>query len=391
MKFESTLLAVGKENNSLNDSKEVFMNQDRILYAVLIMLIAFLFLFGCQLNEFDSGDQSVLKTISSATSDSLTSFNSGMWHKADWNNGSPFGCAWNPNNISFSGNGMSITLNNTARNGRAYSGGEYRTNDTFNYGTFTVSMSTFTASGTVQSFFLYTGSPWDEIDVEKIGTKGWQYNYYKNGQGGHEFIGNGSTTIVWASNYITYGGRTINGSSSTLPSHPMQVMMNVWNHDGSVNGWLGNWNYSGPLTTTYRNFNYTPLSGGGGGGGGTPGNFQLNAWQCNSSSGVTIWNGGVGSFDSGDWIMFSNVNLSTGYNNFSIEYATTLNGSLEVRLDSTGGTVIGTINYSSTGSWSTYKWTGCNMDRNVAKGTHNLYIRGKSGAANLARITINNY
>jgi len=331
----------------------------------------------------------VTKTISTAKSDSLTSFNSGMWNKADWNNESPFGCAWNPNNISFSGSGMTINLNNTARNGRAYSGGEYRTNDTFDYGTFSVSMSTFTQSGTVQSFFLYTGNPWDEIDVEKIGTKGWQYNYYKSGQCGHEFMGNGSTTIVWAPSYITYGGRTVNGSSSSLPSHPMQVMMNVWNHDGSANDWLGSWNYSGSRSTTYRNFNYTPLSAGGGGGG-TAGNFQLNAWQCSSSSGVVIWNGGVGSFDPGDWIRFDNVNLSSGYNNFSIEYATTLNGSMEVRLDSTGGTVIGTVNYSSTGGWGTYKWTGCGMNPGVANGTHTIYIRSTNGAANLARITLNN-
>jgi len=482
------------------------MKKGTRLFYSFIILMTFLFFIGCSLSNFDSSEQSqaVTRTISTAKSDSLTSFNSGMWEKADWNNGSPFGCAWNPNNISFSGSGMRITLNNTARNGRAYSGGEYRTNDTFDYGTFSVSMSTFTQSGTVQSFFLYTGNPGDEIDVEKIGTKGWQYNYYKSGQGGHEFMGNGSTTIVWASNYITYGGRTVNGSSSSLPSHPMQVMMNVWNHDGSTNDWLGSWNYSGSRSTTYRNFNYTPLSGGGGGGGGgggscnptsitpyiqvndgswqqtssvsvssgakvkfgpqpvsggswswsgggtsgssreqtiypsssctatatytnscgaqsrknfnitvngsggstttstwgstttstsgggTAGNFQLNAWQCSSSSGVTIWNGGVGSFDPGDWIRFDNVNLSSGYNNFSIEYATTLNGSMEVRLDSAWGTVIGTVNYSSTGGWGTYKWTGCGMNRGVANGTHTIYVKSTNGAANLARITINN-
>jgi endo-1,3-1,4-beta-glycanase ExoK len=482
------------------------MSKLRILCFVFIVTAGFIFLFGCSLSGVDADGVNTTgaRTISSAKSDSLTYFNSGMWNKADWNNGSPFGCAWNPNNISFSGNGMAITLNNTARNGRSYSGGEYRSNDTFTYGTFSVSMSTFTQSGTVQSFFLYTGSPWDEIDVEKIGNKGWQYNYYKNGQGGHEFMGNGSTTITWAPNYITYGGRTINGSSSSLPSHNMQVMMNVWNHDGSANDWLGSWNYSGARTTTYRNFNYSPLSGGGGGGsgggsggggggnptpitpylqvndgswqqtssvtvnsgakvkfgpqpvsggswswsgggtsgssreqtiypsssctatatytnssgakstqtfnvtvngsgggsggsgggsggGGTAGNFELQAWNCSSSSGVTIWNGGVGSFDPGDWIRFNNVNLSSGYNNFSIEYATTISGSMEVRLDSAWGTVIGTVNYSSTGGWGTYKWTGCGLNPGVANGRHTIYVKSTNGAANLARITFNNY
>ena len=115
------------------------------------------------------------------------------------------------------------------------------------------------------------------------------------------------------------------------------------------------------------------------------------AWQCSSSSGVTIWNGGVGSFDPGDWIRFDNVNLSSGYNNFSIEYATTISGSMEGRLDSAWGTVIGTVNYSSTGGWGTYKWTGCGLNPGVANGRHTIYVKSTNGAANLARITFNNY
>ena len=369
-------------------------------FLSIVILVSLLgFVAGCSLN-LPSDDPAVKeevgtyvpKVINYAVSDPLTSFNSSFWEKANWNNGAPFGCAWNPNNITFSSSGMTITLNDTPYNGRRYSGGEYRSKDTFTYGTFSVEMSTFTASGTVQSFFLYTGTPtWDEIDVEKIGTKGWQYNYYKDGKGGHEYMGNGSTTIEWTPNYIRYGGTTVYGSPSTLPKNNMQVMMNVWCHDGSVNAWLGEFKYAGPYRTTYRNFRYTPYNGGSSSSSGSGGRIELRAWECNSSSGVTIWNGGVGSFDPGDWICFNNVNLGTGYNNFSIEYVTTLNGSLEVRLDSPNGTLIGTVNYSSTGGWNTYKWTGCNMDKNKAKGVHNLYIRGKSAAANLARITINNY
>ncbi|MEJ5283503.1 MAG: carbohydrate-binding protein [Brevinematales bacterium] len=365
----------------------------------LIYLVGFV--LGCSLDlpsgEAVSDSESsvyVPKVISTAKSDPLTSFNSSFWEKADWNNGSPFGCAFNPNNITFSSSGMTITLNNTAYNGKSYSGGEYRSKDTFTYGIFRVTMSTFTASGTVQSFFLYTGTPtWDEIDVEKIGTKGWQYNYYKDGRGGHEYMGNGSTTIEWAPNYIKYGGTTVYGSPSTLPSHPMQVMMNVWCHDGSATDWLGTFTYNGPYRTTYRDFSYTPISTSSSSSSSSSSTtlprIDLQAWSCNASSGVTIWSGGVGSFDPGDWIRFDNVDLKTGYNNFSIEYATTVSGSLEVRLDSAKGTLVGTVNYSSTGDWGTYKWTGCSMDPNVAKGVHTIYVKGKSGAANLARITIN--
>lgn len=238
----------------------------RALEVIAALLLAAGLLSGCSvtpvtedLSTVTTGDDNLSRaTITTAKSDALTSFNSSFWEKANWNNGAPFGCAWNPNNISFSSSGMKIVLNNTSYNGKAYSGGEYRSKDTFTYGTFKVTMSTFSASGTVQSFFTYTGSPWDEIDVEKIGTKGWQYNYFKNGVGGHEYMGNGSTTIVWGPSYIKYGGKTVNGTSSTLPSHAMQVMMNVWCHDGSVNSWLGTWSYKGPYTTTYKNFSYSP-------------------------------------------------------------------------------------------------------------------------------------
>ncbi len=371
---------------------------------VITLIVALVFFLRCSL-ELPTGDSIkeesvgtyVPKVISTAISDSLTSFNSSFWEKANWNNGAPFGCAWNPNNITFSSSGMTITLNNTPYNGRAYSGGEYRSKDTFTYGIFRVTMSTFTASGTVQSFFLYTGTPtWDEIDVEKIGTKGWQYNYYKDGVGGHEYMGNGSTTIEWAPNYIKYGGTTVNGSPSTLPKNPMHVMMNVWNHDGSVNSWLGPFTYKGPYKTTYRDFSYTPISSSSSSSSSSTSSsslprIELQAWRGNASSGLTIWDGGVVSFDPGDWIRFDNVNLSTGYNNFSIEYATTGSGSLEVRLGSATGTLVGTVNYSSTGSWSTYQWTGCSMDPNVAKGVQTIFVKGKSGAANLARITINKY
>ncbi|MBN2442778.1 MAG: hypothetical protein JXJ04_15585, partial [Spirochaetales bacterium] len=89
------------------------MNWKKKLFVGFISCVVLLFLFSCSFDEFESSGESQIetRTISTGISDSLTSFNSGMWNKADWNNGSPFGCAWNPNNISFSGSGMTITLN----------------------------------------------------------------------------------------------------------------------------------------------------------------------------------------------------------------------------------------------------------------------------------------
>lgn len=121
-------------------------------------------------------------------------------------------------------------------------------------------------------------------------------------------------------------------------------------------------------------------------------NFTLNSWNCNvQSGGCVIWNGGVGNFNPGQWIAFNNVQLSTGYNNFSIQYSTAQSGSLALRLDSATGITLATINYASTGGWNNYTWTGTSMNPSIAQGTHTIYIVSLTGAANLGQITINNY
>jgi hypothetical protein len=119
-------------------------------------------------------------------------------------------------------------------------------------------------------------------------------------------------------------------------------------------------------------------------GSGIAANFSLNSWQFSSSQGVTSWNGGVGNFVPGTWIEFNGVNLSSGYNNCAVSYATAQSGSFNICEDSPSGTVIGTVSYGSSGGWNTYIWGGCNLNASLAKGTHNVYFVPTSGAANLA-------
>jgi beta-glucanase (GH16 family) len=129
------------------------------------------------------------------------------------------------------------------------------------------------ASGIVSSFFLYTGSPWDEIDIEFLGknTSQVQFNYYVNGQGGHEKIidlGFDASTsfhkyaIEYGNGYIKWyvdGALRHSVSGGSLPSHPMQVMANLWNGIG-VDEWLGYFRYGYPLYASYDYFSYSPLN-----------------------------------------------------------------------------------------------------------------------------------
>ena len=120
--------------------------------------------------------------------DSLDYYNTGAFNKAEWSNGGMFNCGWKADHVYFNNGKMTIKLDNTASHGKQYSSGEYRTNNTFSYGTFETNMIAAKGDGLVTSFFLYTGNPWDEIDVEVLGkdTTKVQFNYYVDGVANNE-------------------------------------------------------------------------------------------------------------------------------------------------------------------------------------------------------------
>jgi len=121
----------------------------------------------------------------------------------------------------------------------------------------------------------------------------------------------------------------------------------------------------------------------------TTATVSLNSWQCNNhSSGLNIWTGGVGSWTVGAWIEFNSVNIS-GATNMNFNLASTQSGSYKIVLDNTSGTQIGTLNFNSTGSWSTYNNQSCSLNLNGNSGSHNIYIIDASGAANLGTLTLN--
>lgn len=224
----------------------------------------------------DNGDRAVQYSSLWASMDS----DSSAWNKATWSNGGMFNCGFKADHAYFSGGNLVLKLDNVSSSGKPYSSGEYRTNNTFSYGTYEVNMKAAKASGTVTSFFTYTGSPWDEIDVEILGknTTQVQFNYYVNGTGGHEKIinlgfdasqGFHKYAIEYGNGYINwyvdgvwkYGvnnSGTLNApKGAAMPSHPMQIMVNLWPGTG-VDSWLGAFRYSSPLYAYYDYVKFTP-------------------------------------------------------------------------------------------------------------------------------------
>ena len=112
-----------------------------------------------------------------------------------------FGSYWVKNNVSNENvNGTlcaGLTLKDTQYKKQLTStGAEIMVGKGFFYGYYGTRMKTFSRKGTVQSFFMYNGpgltegAIWDEIDIEFLGkdTTKVQFNYFKNGVGGHEYI-----------------------------------------------------------------------------------------------------------------------------------------------------------------------------------------------------------
>jgi beta-glucanase (GH16 family) len=209
-------------------------------------------------------------------SDVMDSFDGSTWQKADWSNGGVFGCTWKPDHISYSSGGMNISLDDQSNNRMNHTSGECRTIGSYSYGYFEASMKSARGSGTVSSFFTYDDASRDEIDVEILGKNPSQvqFNYYAKGQGGHEKLidlgfdssaGFHTYKIEYGEGYINWyvdglwqwgvNDQGLNGGSS-MPSHPMKIMMNLWNGIG-LTDWLGVFNYSSPLKANYNHVSYT--------------------------------------------------------------------------------------------------------------------------------------
>ena len=219
-----------------------------------------------------------------AFTDTFDNFNTTLWHKADgWTNGDPFDAWWQADNATFSSGVLSLQLDDVGCpggcGGMDYASAEYRSNGHYQYGTYTVRMKAAAQEGVVSSFFLYTGpsegNPWDEIDIEitgKVPTQ-LQTNYYTNGVGGHEaFISLGfdasadfhTYSIEWLPDEINWyvdGAlvHTEDGSHGALPTTPSRIMMNFWPGTDTVNDWLGNFVYSGPLQAQYDWVTFEPV------------------------------------------------------------------------------------------------------------------------------------
>ena len=107
---------------------------------------------------------------------------------------------------------------------------------------------------------------------------------------------------------------------------------------------------------------------------------------CNSS-GVEAESCGEGTLnvayiENGDWIKVKNVDFGSGAKSFEARVASAYGGGrIELRLDGTNGTLIGTVNVEKTAGWQSYVTKTC--DITGATGKHDLYFVFKGGSGSL--------
>ncbi|WP_422741169.1 family 43 glycosylhydrolase [Micromonospora sp. WMMD754] len=93
----------------------------------------------------------------------------------------------------------------------------------------------------------------------------------------------------------------------------------------------------------------------------------------------------VGWIDNGDYIKVKGVAFGTGAASYTARVASAAGGgTIEVRLDSATGTVVGTCRVSGTGGWQTWTDTTCAVSG--ATGTHDLYLRFTGGSGSLFNV-----
>ncbi|MCR5717644.1 MAG: glycoside hydrolase family 16 protein [Oscillospiraceae bacterium] len=192
-----------------------------------------------------------------------------------WTNGSCFDCWWHKSNTSLDGGMLTLTIDKDKGGKGMYSGAEYRTNEFYGYGYYETSMQAIKNDGVVSSFFTYTGpsdnNPWDEIDIEILGkdTTKVQLNYYKDGQGGHEYMydlgfdaseGFHTYGFDWQPDHITWyvDGKEAYTMRGDMPKTPGKIMMNTWpgvsdpNNKDNVIDWLKKYDGNTPISAHYQ-------------------------------------------------------------------------------------------------------------------------------------------
>ncbi|WP_312029646.1 carbohydrate-binding protein [Paenibacillus sedimenti] len=116
----------------------------------------------------------------------------------------------------------------------------------------------------------------------------------------------------------------------------------------------------------------------------------MEAESYNTQSGIQTESSSEGGQDvafieNGDYVVYNNIDFGSGAASFQARVASATNGgSIEVRLDSITGTLVGTCAVAGTGGWQTWTNKTCNISG--VSGIHNVYLKFTGGSGYLFNI-----
>jgi endo-1,3-1,4-beta-glycanase ExoK len=199
------------------------------------------------------------------------------WAVSDgWTNGNVVDTDWRRSQVRLDNRQLQLVLERDPSTTTGYASGEIISTTRYQYGYFEADLKAATGDGIVTGFFTYIGpvhkEPWNEIDVEILGknTRQVQFTYHVDGKdsGGvvvdlpfdsaasfHRFA------FDWQPSYIRWyvDGRlmlTENGSKLPLPTHPQEIVADLWN-GRDVDAWLRPFHWTGhPIVATIRCISY---------------------------------------------------------------------------------------------------------------------------------------
>ncbi|KNY25429.1 carbohydrate-binding protein [Pseudobacteroides cellulosolvens] len=82
--------------------------------------------------------------------------------------------------------------------------------------------------------------------------------------------------------------------------------------------------------------------------------------------------GGIGYIENGNYVVYNNVDFGTGATSFKASVAASGTSSIQLRLNSPSGTLLGTLDVASTGDWDGYQEQTCDISK--VTGKNDLYL-----------------
>ncbi|MEN7538027.1 family 16 glycosylhydrolase [Aurantiacibacter flavus] len=189
--------------------------------------------------------------------DGFDRLNNRTWSVSDgWRNGEWTVNDWRRSQARFDGK-LHLVLDHKRTNLAEFSGAEVQTRQKYGHGYYEVTMRAAPASGTVSGFFTYTGphfgDPWDEIDIEILGSKPREvaFTYFRDGEKvSYEHpLGFDATAeehvygFDWQPGYIRWyvDGELVHedaGDRLPLPVTKQKIMVSLWGSQ-QLTSWVG--------------------------------------------------------------------------------------------------------------------------------------------------------